>query len=51
MYNYMYVLEITKGDFMFLLEFNSTSLQREAGEVFKAAQKAPVLISRTGGKS
>jgi len=36
---------------MFLLEFNSTSLQREAGVVFKSAEKGPVLISRTGGKT
>ena len=34
---------------MFLPEFNSTQLQRNAAEVFEAAQKEPILITRMGG--
>lgn len=36
---------------MFLPEFNSTSLQRDAKAVFDEAEKKPVIISRTGKKA
>lgn len=35
-----------RGKIMFLQEFNSTQLQRDADTVFKAAYKKPILVTR-----